>query len=156
MLFFFQLDISWSHPERGTLHWEDTFISLACWQVCGSFSWLMIGVGGAIPRKLVLQGIRKQVAQAMGNNPVSSFPPWSLFQLLPSGSSPLVPPLSSLNDRLWSGFASWFNPFLLQVAFGHDFDYTNQKLTKPEILPSPYIRRLHCRCISWSWAFHFD
>jgi len=40
-------------------------------------------VGGAI---LILGSRRKQAEQAMGSKPVSSTPPWPLYQLLPPGS----------------------------------------------------------------------
>ena len=39
-------------------------------------------VAGAIPELVVLGSIRKQAEQAMGSKPVSSTPPWPLYQLL--------------------------------------------------------------------------
>ena len=43
-------------------------------------------VSGAIPGLVVLGSIKKQAEQAMGSKPVSSTPPWPLFQLLPPDS----------------------------------------------------------------------
>jgi hypothetical protein len=41
-------------------------------------------VGGAIPRLVVLDPIRKQAEQARGSKPISSIPLWPLHQLLHS------------------------------------------------------------------------
>jgi hypothetical protein len=45
-------------------------------------------VGGATSSLVVLGCIRKQAEKAMGSKPVSRTPPWTLHQLLPSGSRP--------------------------------------------------------------------
>jgi hypothetical protein len=39
--------------------------------------------GNGTPGQLVLSCIRKQTEETMENKPVSSLPPWLLFQFLP-------------------------------------------------------------------------
>ena len=55
-------------------------------------------MGGAIPKLVVLGSIRKQVEQAMRNEPVSSMPLWSLHR---APASRILPCLSSCTDILW-------------------------------------------------------
>jgi hypothetical protein len=54
---------------------------------CKAFSQLVIKggrpiVGDVIPGMVVLGSIRKQAEQGRGNKPVSTTPPWPLYQLL--------------------------------------------------------------------------
>lgn len=86
---------------------DDSSIRLACKQVCGAYSWLMIDVGRySLPGQCHLwtgspssPGLYKKTAeQAMESQPVSSIPLVSASESLPWFS-----------DRLWSGFVSQIN-----------------------------------------------
>ena len=75
---------------------------------------------GSIPGMLVLSFIRKHDEQTMMNNPVTSIPPWALYQLLTSGSCPLLVPFQAFfNDGLQCRNLSHLNSFLPKWIFDH-------------------------------------
>ena len=67
-----------------------------------------VAVGGATPGHLIVDAIKDQAKEAIGNKPVSSIPPW-----------PLPPAFISLHDGLYPiRLNKCFPP---QIAFGQCF-----------------------------------
>lgn len=64
-------------------------IGVACGNVCGGFSWLLIDVGGPSPLWANRSELYKDVSPAWAkeSKPESNIPAWSLLQFLPLGSS---------------------------------------------------------------------
>jgi hypothetical protein len=56
-------------------------------------------VGGAILGLDILGSIGKQAEQARESNPVSSTPPWPLYQLLPPNSCPVCVLTSFIEEQ---------------------------------------------------------
>jgi hypothetical protein len=70
----------------------------------------------------------------MGNKPVSSTPPWPLYQLLPPGSCPAwVPVLTSFFDGLWCRSTRWINPFLPKLLWSWCLITATVTLTRTEV-----------------------
>ena len=68
-------------------------------------------VGGAIPGLVVLCSIRTRLSSC-GKEASKQRLPWSLYQILLSGScSVWIPVLTSLDDEQWYGGVSQINPF---------------------------------------------
>lgn len=89
--------------KRGSLTWDNASMRLACGQVCGTFSWLMMVQrthpvwGGATLELVVLGSRRKQTEQARENKLINC-----LSEIVVSGPSsrvaPAVSALTSLQD----------------------------------------------------------
>lgn len=81
-----QFRTSLSRLETESLTSESNFLRVACKHGCGVFT-----VGGAMPRQVVLDDIRKQAEEALESKSTVSVPPCFLLQVLSPGSCPDFP-----------------------------------------------------------------
>lgn len=123
---FCQIDASKGHLGRRNLNWENDSIRWACGQVCGAFSWWMIGVGGhsllwgVPPLSRWSCSVWKRSWESSREQSISSSPPsppWPLLQFLP--------PVSCLD------FLPWLHkqPFSFPSCFGHGLYHSSRNLT---------------------------
>lgn len=106
--------------EKGSLNWENIYISLSCRQ--GHF--LNLWLNREVRARLwghpmwIFWGSMKQTEKVMRGKPVSSLPPQPLHQLLPLGSYPAwVPTLSAFDDKMFHETMSKTNPFLFTLSW---------------------------------------
>ena len=111
--FFLSLFLSLSSAQykdqlgRGNHSWENVSIRVPWKEICGMFSWSVLGLertalcGWCLPAMVILGDISKQAGQAMRSNPVCSVPPWPLLLFLSS-------------SRFLSELLSWI-PFMVDI-----------------------------------------
>lgn len=132
--FLCQVDISWSYLKKEGISTEKILHKI--W-LRHFLTWWLMGrtksiVGAAIPGLLVLDSLRKQV-----NNPVSSTPPWFLYQLCLEVSAMLV-------FLFW--LPSYHRP-LRQIPY---FLSIETELLRLKIVAPESCNRVQiCRC--WIW-----
>lgn len=138
------------------LTWENVPITLACRQVCEVFilinDWygrVQVTARGAIYGQVVLGLVRKQAEQAIRSELISSILPWSLPQLIFSGSClkflPAFPQWKSMVKFL-PIFPQWSCIIKQTLSFQRCFGHSLYSITDTESLvrvTNHFLRKAH-------------